>query len=165
MDSLDFNSLLENIETAKSNLSQAKNTIVEDKNKNFSSNNVEKILEELYILVSNGKNLLATAINNKSGGEDAIGTMTFEELVQCINNIEIGTIEFKRTIKETQIINTQILDKYIDMIFSNIENINLILLPYLSNSINEIQIFDKTIINIYTNINNQETIQIQLKES
>ncbi len=125
MDYIDFNSLLENIETTKNDLSQARNTIVEDKNKNFSSNNVEDILEELFTFVANGKNLLASAINDKSGSDEAKKDMTFEQLVQCIKNIEVGILEFKRTIKEIQTVDKDLIVGYVNKINANIENINL----------------------------------------
>jgi hypothetical protein len=89
MDSIDFNSLLENIETTKNDLSQARNTIVEDKNKNFSSNNVEDILEELFTFVVNGKNLLASAINDKSGKNEATQQMNFQELANLIYTVDM----------------------------------------------------------------------------
>lgn len=61
---------------------------IADINSNFTSNNVEGALAELFTNVSDGKELIATAITDKGGV--ASGSDTFTELASAINNIGGG---------------------------------------------------------------------------
>ncbi len=56
---------------------------------NFESTNVEGALDELFTNVSNGKDLIATAITDKGG--TASGSNTFIQLATAIGNIPTGT--------------------------------------------------------------------------
>ncbi len=66
----------------------AKNISLEDSDNNFTSNNVEMALDELFTNVSNGKELIATAVTDM--GESASGSDTFTQLANSIRNIETG---------------------------------------------------------------------------
>ena len=65
----------------------AKNIGIEDAAGNFTATNVEGALNELFTNVSNGKNLIASAITDK--GVSASGSDTFAQLANKINSIQM----------------------------------------------------------------------------
>lgn len=63
----------------------AKNVGIEDVAENFSATDVEGALSELFTSVSNGKDLIATAITDKGGS--ASGSDSFSDLAGEINDV------------------------------------------------------------------------------
>ncbi|WP_227838744.1 hypothetical protein [Clostridioides sp. ZZV15-6597] len=66
---------------------EAKNVTIEDTENNFTSDNVEGALKEVFQSVSNGKQLIATAITDKNVPTSS--NDTFQTMASNINNIKI----------------------------------------------------------------------------
>lgn len=66
---------------------EAKNVTIEDTDNNFTSDNVEDALKEVFQSVSSGKELIATAITDKNVPTSS--NDTFQTMASNINNIKI----------------------------------------------------------------------------
>jgi hypothetical protein len=66
----------------------AADVLVADAEGNFTATDVEGALTELFTSVSDGKDLIATAITDKGG--TASGSGTFTELASAIDSLSIG---------------------------------------------------------------------------
>ena len=73
--------------------SDASKLSIKDTNNNFTSDNVEGALKELFQYASNGKNLIANAITGM--GVDASSTDTFEVLAEKISQIQSNSLSVK----------------------------------------------------------------------
>lgn len=80
----------------------AKNIGIEDTAGNFTANDVEGALNELFQSVSDGKNQLETAITDKGGTVSKTGNIaTFDELDNGIRSIPVGDYTVGDTIKDS----------------------------------------------------------------
>lgn len=79
----------------------AQDISVEDINDNFTSNDVEGVLDELFTFVSDGKDLIATAITDK--GIDAEGSETFDQLYSKILSLASNRTQVKLNIDSSEV--------------------------------------------------------------
>ena len=76
-------------------ISSASNIIINDTAGNFSSSNVEDALSELFQSVSNGKELIASAITDM--GINTLATATFQEMANNIRKISMSSTTYTIT--------------------------------------------------------------------
>ncbi|WP_425447721.1 hypothetical protein [Dethiothermospora halolimnae] len=87
--------------------------------------NVQDAIDELFTNVSDGKNLIATAITDVDDSLNPSGSDTFSQLAGSIRNISTGKKHFRTTMSKKQLINYVYVGDYTNLSGYKYENYNI----------------------------------------